>query len=208
MSRKRIILHGYLKGLWSGPAEFEAETAAEAIYAFTRQTKAFNIKPGQSRHCVRVVGFDDVSLLFHPTDVEEIHLVPDFSGGGGGGGGFFKIGIGILLIAAAMFIPGLQGLVLLEAGALGAGSAAITGATVAFSMGLSLVLGGLMEIMSPAPKREVGNISAEAQAAASRYLGAPKNTTRIGTRIGILYGRGQVYGHFLSFDINAKQVPV
>jgi len=204
MTRKRIHLHGYLADLYKGPPpEFEAESAAEAIYAFTRQTKAFNVKPHQSKHCVRVVGFDNVSLLAHPTDVEDIHIVPDFSGGGGGGGGFLKIAIGALLIAAA-FIPGMQGLVLIEATA---STAAITGASVAFSLGLSLVLGGLMEIMSPAPKRESSG-GPQAEAAASRYLGGPKNTTRIGTRIGILYGRGQVYGHILSFDTVAKQVPV
>ncbi len=203
MSRKRVILHGYLANLYPGPPpEFEAESVAEAIYALTRQIKAFNPRPYQPKHCVRVVGFDDPSLLAHPTDVEDIHIVPDFSGAGGGGGGYFKIAIGALLIAAA-FIPGMQALVLIEATA---STAAITGASVAFSLGMSLVLGGLMEIMSPAPKRESGS-GPMSEVAASRYLGAPKNTTKVGTRIGILYGRGQVYGHILSFNIDAKQVP-
>lgn len=205
MSRKRIILHGYLADLWRGPIEFEVETVAEALYAMSKQTKAFNVRPGQGKHCVRVLGFDrDPSLMFRPTDLEEIHVIPDFSGGGGGGGGFFKLAIGALLIAAA-FIPGMQGAVLIEATA---HTAAITASTVAFSMGLSLAMSGLLEIISPAPKRDSGSSSAQAEAAPSGYLGAPKNTVKIGTRIPLCYGRCQVYGHFLSFDISAKEIPV
>ena len=41
---------------------------------------------------------------------------------------------------------------------------------------------------------------------ASRYLGAPQNTTKAGTRIPLLYGEHQAYGHYLSFDIDAKDV--
>lgn len=48
MSRKLIYLHGHLAGLFLGPPPgFEAESAAEAIYALTRQTKVFNPRPYQ-----------------------------------------------------------------------------------------------------------------------------------------------------------------
>ncbi|MFN4275357.1 MAG: hypothetical protein ACK4FJ_03580 [Ferrovibrio sp.] len=201
MARKRVILHGYLADLYRGPLpEFEAESAAEAIYAFTMQTKALNPKPGQQRHCVRVVGFEDPGLLFHPTEVEDIHLVPDFSGGGGGNGGFFKIVLGAVLVVAAFASAGGSLAAMVKAGAL-------SGTGLLTSLGMSLMLGGVMELISPAPKRDTGGIGPQADVPASRYLGAPKNTVKIGTRIILAYGRNQVYGHFLSFDINAKQIP-
>jgi predicted phage tail protein len=186
--RKRVILHGYLKDLWSEPLELEVESAAEAIKAFCQQTGALNPKLGQPRHRIRVVGFDTAEEIFAPTDAEEIHLIPDFAGGKQAG--LFQILIGVALVAAS-FIPGLNA-------ALWAGAS-----TMFLSFGVSMILGGLVQMLSPAPNRDtaLGN-----DPEASKYLGAPKNTVAIGTRIPIGYGLHQIFGHYISFDIRATDV--
>ena len=69
-------------------------------------------------------------------------------------------------------------------------------ASLLMKVGALALLGGLSQLLAPTPE-------AEEEQNRSAYLGAPGNTVKIGTRIPILYGRHKVYGHFLSFDINA-----
>ncbi|RWI74785.1 hypothetical protein [Mesorhizobium sp.] len=93
---------------------------------------------------------------------------------GGKSGGFLQILLGVALVAVGWF-AGIG--FLLQAGAL-------------------IFLGGISQLLMPAP-------DAEDNEKKSRYLGAPKNTVEIGTRIPILYGEDLVGGHFLSFDTDA-----
>lgn len=181
------MLHGYLEELYPHTIELNARTVAEAINGFCRQTKILNPIPGQDRHCISVLGFETEEALFAPTDVEEIHLVPDFSGGKG----LFRILIGAALIAASFYFSG--GLTLL-------------GTTISASSllwtGISMVLGGILEMMSPAPQADLAQTK---EPEASKYLGAPGNTVQIGTRIMIGYGKRKWYGHYISFDVDAAE---
>lgn len=196
--RKRVFFHGRFKKLFPEPIEIVASTAEEAIAGVTRQLPQLRPVPGKRRHCFKVLDFDTVESLKLPTDVEEIHLYPNFSGGKDSGG-FLQIAIGAVLIAAAIFMPpSIGGLVLVEGVTLG---------SVVFSLGVSLALGGLLALMSPAPKRDLGDSTGGAgDPEPSKYLGAPRNTAAVGTRIPIGYGRHMIYGHYLSFDIQAKDV--
>ena len=74
------------------------------------------------------------------------------------------------------------------------------------SAGIGLMAGGLMQMLFPAPV--IKNTASQGDPEASKYLGAPKNTVAIGTRIPIGYGKFKVYGHFISFDITAKDVKI
>jgi len=65
-----------------------------------------------------------------------------------------------------------------------------------------MAAGGIMQLISPAPKQDSTDPDA------SKYIGAPGNTTKIGTRIPILYGRRKIFGQILSLDIEAKDVPL
>lgn len=153
--------------------------------AYVRQHK---IKPRglRSQWIVRLLGHNSQASLYSPLRVAELHVVPEFSGGGGG---FVKIVIGAVLIAAAVVATYLTG---------GAASPLLAMAiSTAFGLGISLVLGGLLELLSPAPKNTAN------QNLQSVYLGAPQNTTAIGTFIPIGYGRFPVYGQILSFALEA-----
>lgn len=179
---RKVYLHGDLARLHDGPIVVAAETAAEAVEAVTRQIPGFKPAFNRPPKKVKVVGCEKVEDLFVPLDQDELHLVPQLNGGKKGG--WVQILIGIALVAIS-FIPGLQ--------------AFATLASILLKAGALLILGGLVQLLSPKP-------SSDDERQRSDYLGAPGNTVRIGTRIPILYGRYRVYGHYLSFDIHATRV--
>jgi predicted phage tail protein len=181
-------LHGHFAKLYPhGPVEIVADTAAEAIEAFSRQVKIF--KPNftdNTRPAARVLGFNTVESLLEKSDVVDLHIVPSFSGGKSP---FLQILIGGLLIAVAFVIPG-AGIALLG------GTLTITSSTV-FLMGAGLVLGGLLQMLFPVKQPELQE---------SYYLGVPGNTVKIGTPIPLIFGTVMAYGHFLSFNTDAINI--
>lgn len=190
MAKKKIILHGYLKKLAPQGLEFEATTAKEAIEGLCRQVKAFQGVLGQAKHKVRILGFRTAESLVVPTDEEVLHLMPVL---GGGKSGFFQIVIGAVLIAVAIWNPmGIAALTI-------AGSTTV--GSVMFSVGLALVLGGVAQMLSPAP-----SIDTTSDPEASKILPTQQNTVKIGTRIPLGYGRHKVYGHYLSFNVQSTDV--
>lgn len=146
----------------------------------TTQLKGFapTAKDGYKR--VQVVGCHTLEDFFSANDQPEIHLMPAFNGGKSGG--FLQMIIGAVLIAAS-FIPGLQFV-----------------APLLMKVGVMLLLGGILQLLSAPPRDR------DAEKAKSHYLGSPKNTVAIGTRIPILYGRRKIGGHYLSFNISAVDV--
>jgi len=192
MARVKIVLHGYFKDLYDEEIYLEGNDVAEIINGFCKQTGAFDVGPNEEKHHVRVHGFDDEDSLYSPlpVDTEELHLIPDIRGGKGGG--FLKVVIGVVLIAAAILLPPV-GL-----------AAGVTLNSIVFGIGASLVLGGLLELLSPAP--QVDTLPENQDPEASKYLGADQNTVKIGTRIPLLYGKHQAFGHYLSFNVDAKDV--
>jgi len=194
----KIFLHGYLKDLYPNVIELTGSSVKEIINGLCKQTKAFDPKLGEDRHTISVVGFRTKESIEGPlpSDTTELHLVPTLSGGKGG---LLKIVVGIVFIAA----------VVITAGGFAAAGALISSnifAAIAFNIGVSLVLGGLLEMLSPAPKKDGGGGAVANDPEASKYLGATQNTVKIGTRIPIGYGRFKIYGHYLSFDVDAVDV--
>lgn len=194
----KIHLHGRLKKLYDKPLELSGNSVAEIINGMCQVTgRAFHPKLGEKRLILKVEGFESKEALFAPipADLEELHIMPEMCGGKGGG--FFKILLGAVLIAASFYLPGSQAL-------FGTGLTFNLSAA-AFNFGLSLVLGGLLEVLSPQPKIDrTGDTKSDPEA--SKYLGASQNTVKIGTRIPLIYGTYKVYGHYLSFDVDAKDV--
>ena len=193
MARVKVVLHGYLRDLYDEPVYIDGDSVAEVINGFCKQTKCLDVPLGVNKHQIRAHGFDTEESLYAPLDqnLEELHLMPDMCGGKSGG--FVKIVIGTVLIAAAFVIGGPAASVAmakLSAGLMGAG--------------IGLVLGGVMELLSPAPEMDTAPSTQDVEA--SRYLGASGNTVKIGTRIPLLYGRHEAYGHYLSFNVDAKDI--
>lgn len=176
-----VVLHGYFKAFHDGPLRINASTVAEAIEAVTRQLPGFRPRPRLGRHRLTVVGCRTEADLYKPLgDQTEIHVVPQMNGGKSGG--MWQILLGAALIGVGLFI----------------GASAVLG-SIMIKVGAMMVLGGLAQMLAPTPE-------AEDEQQQSRYLGAPLNTVKIGTRIPILYGKYRVGGQYLSFNINAKDI--
>lgn len=183
----KVYLHGNLRSLHEGPIEVAADTVAEILKAISLQLPGFRPNAIRGYKRVKVAGFDTVQSLFTVTEQEDIHIFPQFCGGKQGG--FIQIAIGALLVAAS-FMTG------------GTALAAIQ--PLLLQTGALLIVGGLLQLIS-APGRDKKNESSQNK---SYYLGSPKNTVEIGTRIPILYGRRRIGGHYLSFNISSVDTGV
>lgn len=173
MARRKIILHGSLKKLAPEGLELEADTVMEAVNGMARM---LNIKPNAitGKLTVKVVGFETLDSLMLPSTQEELHIVPNLSGSGIFD--FVKIVVGAVLIAVALIVP-------------------MDPLTKAFliNLGATLIIGGVINLLFPVKQADTDQ----------NYLGAPGNTTAIGTRISLIFGEVQVYGQILSYNIDS-----
>lgn len=185
---KTIYLHGYLADLHSEPIRVEASSVAEAVRSLSL-IPALQPEAGQY-HAIEIDNIDTDIALFAQGGIDEIHIRPR-RGGSGGKGGFLQVVLGIALISLAVFL-GPAGLSLGAFGTISQGSIFLAGAMMA--------LGGVLQLLAPVPKTSDGNEES------SKFLPANGNTVRIGTRIPILYGTRKVFGHYLTFDVDAKEV--
>ena len=192
MAKKKIVFYGRLKSITGlNEVSVEVSTVREAILAISALFPELKSLPNQ-KNIIQIIDHDDPSTWDDKLETDELHLAPAFFGGKKGG--MMQIVIGVVLIAAAVMSGG---------AALGAYTAM---ESMILSMGISMVIGGLMTMLSPSPKMDTPSTTTVQNPEASKYLGVPRNTTKIGTRIPILYGERKVYGHYLSFDIDAVKV--
>lgn len=136
-----------------------------------------------------VVGKADLPALEHlhdPCGRLEIRLVPVIRGGKGG---LFSVFAGIALIGAA-FAMGPMGI-----GLMGSAIASMT-----FSVGVALTLGGISQLLAPNPKTTPST-------EASYVFSGPVNTMATGMPVPILYGNLFVGGAVISGGIMVDQVP-
>lgn len=157
-----------------------ATTAAEAIEGWSRQANL------EGKPVLEVLGFDTKNALEAPTSVKRIEVWPAMFGGGSVG----KIVLGAALIAIAVWNPGIGGMILSQAGV-----GAVAG------VGLGLVIGGVMQLFMKAP-----SLSKEEDPEASKYISAGRNTTAIGTIMGIGGGRMLIGGQYLSLQVNSSDL--
>lgn len=189
----KIVVHGYLRDLVDDEIVLDAATPAELINGWSKTVK--HKLQGLRQHVVRVVGHERPEQLYSPLQVKEIHLVPAMLGGKRGG--FFRILLGAVVVAAGIALSMATGGAGLSLGVL-----TISPMSLIFS-GVSMMLGGLLQLMSPAPSSDMAGVDRPSDPEASKYLGAPQNTVRIGTRIPLVYGLVRAYGHYISFDVDA-----
>lgn len=195
-----LNFHGIFKGFCPDPVTVEAASMAGAIDMVTRQLPGFRPDPRHGRRTITIKGVTDRDVI--QGDLSEdasLDIWPSMQGGGGQGG-FIKIILGVVLIAASVLTMQPGGVM---------ASMSIMGMSVPIgsmmmSWGISMLLGGLLEMVSPAPKIDLAPVGQDPEA--SKYLGGGQNTVRIGTRIPLLYGTHLAFGHYISFNIDAKDV--
>lgn len=184
-----IRLEGKLKKLYPEGVEVFARTGREALGMLSR-FPGFRAEDGV-KYFVRVDPLHYYHDLDNPLSSDVLTVTPVH--GGAGGGSARQIVIGALLIGFALIAPGItiEGVALLAEGSILP--------SLAFNLGVSLVLGGVLQHMSKAPKADP--VSGDKR---SRFLGSTQNTVASGTRIPLAYGRVKLGGHFLSFDVDAE----
>ena len=204
----KVKFHGILKKLC--PKEFYevvADTPAEAIRAVTMQLKALQ-RVGGNRWLCRVKECPKREDLYaHQGSDTELNLYPDYSPAGGGGkNGTLQIIVGVVIVVIAVVLAFFTGGASMSAAAaaeasvgetIAAGFSASTMLTSAAMMGAGMILSGLATmIMTP----DMDTKETDSQTSKSRAFGSNRNTTEIGTRIAIGYGKCKVYGQFLSIN--------
>ena len=125
---------------------------------------------------------DEPEQLHHPIGAqEEIKIVPVMAGAGGGTG---RTLLGALLVTASFFFPAAAGVT--PALQLGASTFTATGAAL-FSIGSSLVLGGVAQLLSPTPRFGAGAGSDQDPRKSYSFSGI-QNVGRQGVPVPIVYG--------------------
>ena len=201
----KVKFHGFLKKLC--PKEYyevDARTPAEAIRGLTNQMKQL-IRVGGNRWVCRVRECPNREDLYaiNP-ELNELNLYPDYSPAGGGNSGTMQIIVGavlvVLAVAAWIFLPGFG---VAMTAALAEGATALTTAGMITAsvgmMGAGLILSGIATMMIKVPK------ASNDDSDSNKYFGGSGNTTRIGTRIAIGYGKYKFYGHLLSVTTESSE---
>lgn len=154
-----------------------AHSAADAIEGWSQQVSGGH----RMKDIVEAVDFDTEEKLRAPTEVSQVKLYPTMFGGGGK---FLGIIIGAVQVVA--------GIILLANPA-----TAMLGMALIVS-GATMMAMGVINLFMPSP-----SISKEEDPEASKYIGNGRNTTAIGTVIGIGAGRMLIGGQFMSVQVNS-----
>ena len=144
--------------------------------------------------------------LHHPTGTQVIRIAPVLAGAGG------NSGLGQILIGAALiglsFVPFLgAGTAFAGMGAAFSGAAAGFGSTALFSIGASLVLGGVAQLISPVPAIPTGKDSEQDPRKTYSFSGI-QQTSRQGVPVPVVYGETIVGSVVISAGIDTEKVAV
>jgi predicted phage tail protein len=175
---RTIRLYGELGKKFTKEVRLEVKTAAEAIRALCANFKGFESHmmhtPGVGyRVLVAGAPLESVDEIHNPAS-GEIRIIPVISGAGGDG--FGQILIGAVLIAAAVIAAPFT-----------------AGTSLAFipqtigAIGISLALGGVAQLLSPAPTTPKPPERPENDP--SNFFNGPVNTTLQGQPVPIAYGQ-------------------
>ncbi|WP_210504667.1 tail assembly protein [Pantoea ananatis] len=107
-------------------------------------------------------------------------------------GGMLQVVIGAVALVAAYFTAGAS------LAAFGLSAAAATGVTTALTgLGISMLLGGVVQMLTPQPKYNVG-ASSSTDNKPNYAFGAPVNTVAMGYPVPVLYGQREIGGAIIS----------
>lgn len=191
---RKIKLYGRLaKFIGKRVLRAEVATTAEAVRFLLANWPQLEGHMSNQNYRVSVGDYElTEDELGHPIGQQEIKFVPVVTGAGATG----RIIAGVALIALASFVTfgTLGGIV-----AAGAINAAV------FGVGVSLVLGGVAELLTPTPKIPQGPDTQD-DPRKSYSFSSIQNTSRAGTPVPIVYGRCIVGSVVVSGGIDTVQV--
>jgi len=194
---KVVKVYGALRELLGKTRfEFVADTPAQAMRALLanfphlerwlidseKNGVAYRVTVGKQK-----IHNDDMSGMFAPWSEQDVFSITPVLIGAGRGLG--SILVGVAIVAAAVFIPGLG---------LGLSGALVTKVGL---VGGALILGGIAQMISPVPKppREASQLE-------SNSFSGVANTVRQGVPVPIAYGRVFVGSAVISAGLDVDQV--
>ena len=197
---RKIKLYGKLaKFIGHRVLEADVATAAEAVRFLLANWPELEAHMSDQHYRVSIGTYDLVAEELHdPAGAAPISFVPVVAGAGAVG----RIIAGIALIALAIAVPGLGA----AAGATAAATIFGTGfSSLALSVGLlgvSLVLGGVAQLLTPTPKISTD----EGDPRKSFSFSGIQNTSRAGVPVPVVYGETLVGSVVISAGIDIVQV--
>ncbi|MBB4120684.1 tail assembly protein [Martelella radicis] len=178
--KRTIHLHGDLARKFAPVYQLDVASAGEAGQALAAVVPGFR-QYAADRNFRVLRGDPETGMALGPDDLDfqlgdaDLHIVPVIAGAGNRGLG--KIIAGVFLIGAAFMFPG-------AITGIGIGGSTIGGAMK--GLGVALAMGGLGQMLSPAPK--INSNNGEDQ---SSYLfSGGANVTTEGGPVPLVYGRG------------------
>ncbi len=215
---KVVKVYGALKKRLGGIGrfEFEAQNPAQAIKALCanfpgldkwlidseKDGIGYKVTVGKEE-----VGEDNFETLAMPWSENDVFkIVPVMTGSGRGGFGRILLGAA-LITAAVVFAPAAAA----GAGFMGLGAAATGGVAmgiatqIAGTIGISLVLGGISQMISPTPQNSLGQ-SKEAARLQNYNFSGITNTSQQGMPVAIAYGRVFCGSAVISSGLDVDQV--
>lgn len=191
MMLRKIRVYGQL-AKFLGQRVFEADvaSAAEAVRFLVANFPQLEKHMADQHYRVSVGSYDlTVDELHDPAGRQEIRLVPVLTGAGAAG----RIVAGVALLAAAIFIPGFQAW------------AGPTAYGLIVGVGSSLVLGGVAQLLTPAPRTQDGPDSEKDPRKSYSFSGI-QQTSRQGVPVPIVYGETIVGSVVISAGVDTVQV--
>ncbi|MCU5776329.1 tail assembly protein [Erwiniaceae bacterium BAC15a-03b] len=110
-------------------------------------------------------------------------------------GGTLQIVVGAIALVAAFFTAGMS--LAAWGAAIGTTTAAGLATTALTSIGLSMMLGGVVQMLTPQPKYNIGS-SSSTDNKPNYAFGAPVNTVAMGYPVPVLYGQREIGGAIIS----------
>jgi predicted phage tail protein len=189
--------------------QFEADTPAQAIKALCvnfpgldkwlldseQDGVAYRVSLGKEK-----ITEDDLSPLVMPWSEREVFSITPVIAGAGRTGAMIGIGIGI--IALSIITGGIASAGAVLGGFMGIG----TYGTIAVGIGVSLVLGGISQLISPTPTFSNMERGKEAARLESFTFSGITNTVQQGLPVPICYGRAYIGSAVISSGLDVDQL--
>jgi predicted phage tail protein len=214
---KVVKVYGALrKRLGQCRFQFEADTPAQAIKALIANFPGLDkwlIDSEQDGVGYRVtigkerIGEADVSPLLMPWSERDVFSITPVIAGAGDGFGSILAGIGLVALAFVIG-PAAGGFLGIGAGLGGAGMGLVGGAfasAVGF-LGVSLLVGGVAQMLSPAPTFSNLERGSEAARLESFTFSGITNTVQQGMPVPICYGRCYIGSAVISSGLDVDQL--
>jgi predicted phage tail protein len=188
---RKIKLYGKLaKFIGKRVLEADVASAAEAVRFLVANWPQVEKHMADQHYRVSVGNYDlTLDEIHDPAGQQVIKIVPVAAGAGATA----RIIIGVLLVVAAITIPGLG---------LGLAGSVVTAVGL---FGGSLILGGVAQLISPVPKTPTGLDSQQDPRKSYSFSGV-QNTSRQGTPVPVVYGETLVGSVVISAGIDTVQV--